>query len=138
MSLSKKILALAAPAALLALSACATGFPAQVSRFQAMPAPQGQSFVIQAADPEDRGGLEFSQYADLVRRNLIAEGYSQAPSPEAATLVVTLDYGVDNGRNAVRTWPASRFGYGGFYDPFSSRWGHFGQIGNAHVSTPVT
>src|SRR3546814_11774706 len=93
MSLSKKILALAAPAALLALSACATGFPAQVSRFQAMPAPQGQSFVIQAADPEDRGGLEFSQYADLVRRNLIAEGYSQAPSPEAATLVVTLEIG---------------------------------------------
>lgn len=127
MSLSKKILVLAAPAALLTLSACATGFPAQVSRFQAMPAPQGQSFVIQAADPEDRGGLEFSQYADLVRRNLIAQGYSQAPSPQAATLVVTLDYGVDNGRTAVRTYPASRFGYGGFYDPFYSRWGYFGR-----------
>ena len=32
-----------------ALSGCATGFPAQVSRFQAMPAPQGQSFVPVAA-----------------------------------------------------------------------------------------
>lgn len=126
MSLSKKFLALAAPVALLTLSACATGFPAQVSRFQAMPAPQGQSFVIQAANPEDRGGLEFSQYADLVRRNLVAEGYSEAPSPDAATLLVTLDYGVDNGRTAVRTYPSSRFGYGGFYDPFYSRWGYFG------------
>ena len=27
----------------LALAGCATGFPAQVSRYQAMPAPQGQS-----------------------------------------------------------------------------------------------
>ena len=57
MSLRKKVLALAAPAALLTLSACATGFPAQVQRFQAMPAPQGQSFYVQAADPENRGGL---------------------------------------------------------------------------------
>lgn len=129
MSLSKKILTLAAPAALLTLSACATGFPAQVSRFQAMPAPQGQSFVIQAADAEDRGGLEFAQYADLVRRNLVAEGYSEAASPESATFVVTLDYGVDDGRTVVRTWPSSRlgFGYSRFYDPFYSRWGYFGR-----------
>ena len=58
------MLALAAPAPLLALSACTTGLRTQVQRFQAMPAPQGQSFVIQAADPANNGGLEFSQYAD--------------------------------------------------------------------------
>ena len=69
MFLSKKLLTLAAPAALLALSACATGFPAQVSRFQAMPAPQGETFIIRPADSEDRGGLEFSRYASLVRRH---------------------------------------------------------------------
>ena len=78
MSLSKKLLTLAAPAALLALGGCATGFPAQVSRFQQLPAPQGQSFAIQSADPADRGGLEFSQYAELVRRHLIGLGYSEA------------------------------------------------------------
>ena len=50
MSLKKKFLAVAAPAALLMLSACTTGMTARVSRFQAMPAPQGQSFVIQAED----------------------------------------------------------------------------------------
>jgi hypothetical protein len=131
MSLAKKLLTLAAPAALLALSACATGFPAQVSRFQAMPAPQGQSFVIQAADPANRGGLEFSQYADLVRRHLIAQGYSEASSPGDATLVVSLDYGVDNGRTEVVTYPGAYsrgFGFGRYgYRPYWSRYGGFGR-----------
>ena len=133
MSFSKTLLTFAAPAALLALSACATGFPAQVSRFQAMPAPQGQSFVIEAADPEDRGGLEFSQYANLVRQHLTAQGYSEAPSREAATLVVNLDYGVDEGRQQVVTRPGfSRFGYGsafgwGPYRPRYSRFGYYGR-----------
>ena len=134
MPFSKKILALAAPAALLALSACATGLPTQVSRFQAMPAPQGQSFVIQPADARDRGGLEFSQYADLVRRHLIAQGYSQAASPASASFVVELDYGVDQGQQRVVTYPSAGgpfgygFGYSGFgYRPYYSRFGYFGR-----------
>jgi hypothetical protein len=123
MSIKSKVFALAAPLALLTLAGCATGFPAQVSRFQALPAPQGQSFVIQAANAEDRGGLEFSRYADLVRRHLIAEGYSEAGSPADATLVVTLDYGVDNGRERVVTTPGSPFRYG---RPYYSRFGYYG------------
>jgi hypothetical protein len=132
MSLAKKILTLAAPAALLALGGCATGLPTQVSRYQAMPAPAGQSFVIQAADPEDRGGLEFSRYADLVRRHMIEQGYSEAPSPQAASLIVSLAYGVDDGRQQVVTRPAmgwGRFGYGGFgYRPYWSRFGGYGRL----------
>ncbi len=128
MSFKKMVLAIAAPAALLGLSACATGFPAQVSRFQAMPAPQGQSFAIQAADPEKRGGLEFHQYAELVERHLLAQGYSEAPSVDQATFVVELDYGVDHGRErvVVRRDP---FGHGhGFgYHPYYSRFGYFGR-----------
>ena len=143
MSFPKKLLTLAAPAALLALSACATGLPTQVSRFQAMPAPQGQSFVIQAAEPSNQGGLEFSQYADLVRRHLIAQGYSEAPSVQDATFVVSLDYGVDDGEQRVVTYPSVRSGlgygpygygpygyrgaYGGFYRPYYSRFGYFGR-----------
>jgi hypothetical protein len=127
MSLKKKILTLAAPAALLMLSACATGFPAQVQRFQAMPAPQGQSFVIQPADRENAGGLEFSQYADLIRRHLTGLGYSEAAAPGDASFVVTLDYGVDNGRDRVAYYP-NPWGYGGFgYRPFYSRFGYFGR-----------
>jgi hypothetical protein len=132
MSLAKKLLTLAAPAALLALGGCATGLPTQVSRYQAMPAPAGQSFAIQAADPEDRGGLEFSRYADLVRRHMIAQGYSEASSPQSASLIVSLGYGVDDGRQQVVTRPAmgyGRFGYGGFgYRPYWSRFGGYGRL----------
>ncbi len=135
MSLSKKLLALAAPVALLSLGACATGFPAQVSRFQAMPAPQGQSFVIVPVQDEDRGGLEFAQYADLVRRHLEAQGYRAAASRADATFVVQLDYGVDEGRQEVRTDPfygphrygAFGPGWGWRYRPYYSRFGYFGR-----------
>lgn len=131
MSVSKKLLALAFPAALLTLGGCATGFPAQVSRFQALPAPSGQSFTIQATDPMKRGGLEFSQYASLVRQNLIAQGYSEAGSADAATLIVTLDYGVDKGQNKVVSFPRAGYGFGGgwgspWYRPYYSRFGYFG------------
>ena len=135
MSLSKKLLTLAAPAALLALSACATGLPTQVSRFQAMPPPQGQTFIVQAADPRKQGSLEFAQYADLVRRHLTAQGYVQAPTRQTASFVVELDYGVDDGEQRVVTYPSARgFGYSpfgyrgfGFYRPYYSRFGYFGR-----------
>ena len=135
MSFSKKLLTLAAPVALLALNACAMGLPTQVSRFQALPSPQGQSFIIQPANPQDRGGLEFGQYAELVRRHLIAQGFSEAASPQGATLVVSLAYGVDTGQTKIVTRPGfgyGGFGYGGFGrgrfgSPFYSRFGYFGR-----------
>lgn len=127
MFLRKKMLALAAPAALLALSACATGFPAQVQRFQAMPAPQGQSFAIQPADADKAGSLEFAQYAELVRRHLVAQGYVEAPSPAAATMLVSLDYGVDDGRERVVARPDPFYGPFGYHRPYYSRFGYFGR-----------
>ena len=128
MSFRKKILALAAPVALLALSACTTGMRADVQRFQAMPAPQGQSFVIQAANPANNGGLEFSQYAHLVRHHLTQLGYSEAASADDATLVVSLDYGVDDGRERIVSYPdpwGYGFGYGRGYWP--GRYGYWGR-----------
>jgi hypothetical protein len=129
MALSKTMAAWLAPLALLALGGCATGFPAQVSRFQAMPAPQGQSFFVEPADPADRGGLEFSRYADIVSRHLVSLGYSEAPSADAATLRVSLDYGVDQGRQEIVAWPAigGRPWYGGF--GLGARWSRFGYAG---------
>lgn len=124
MTKTRTIITLTIPAAALLLSACATGLPTRVSRFQAMPAPQGQSFIIQPARDEDRGGLEFARYADLVRQNLVYQGYRPAAAGEGATLVVVLDYGIGPGQQEIRTYPSSRFG--GFYDPFYPRfgWGH--------------
>lgn len=107
----------------LGLAGCATGFPAQVSRYQAMPAPEGQCFFIVPAQPAEAGGLEFSRYAGLVTQAMQAQGYAQAPSLEAATMVVKLDYGVDEGQQQVERDPFAR-GYG--YDPFWSGYGPYG------------
>ena len=131
MLLKKIALSLVAPVALLGLAGCTTGFPAQVQRFQALPAPQGQTFIIQPADAENRGGLEFSRYADLVRRHLIAQGFSEAGPGRGASLIVNLDYGVDNGRERVVSTPGFGYspfgyGYGAFGRPYFSRFGYYG------------
>ena len=107
----------AAPLMLGTVAACATPFKADVSRFATtLPAPQGQTFAVVADDPALAGGLEFALYADYVEAEMAKLGYVQAASPEAANLLVRFDYGVDNGRERVRSTGA------GFYDPFYSSW----------------
>jgi len=107
------------PAIALGLAACATPFRADVSRFESqLPAPQGQSFFVVADDPALAGGLEFALYADQVEAEMAELGYVQAASPEDATLLVRFDYGVDDGRERIRS---SGFGYG-MRDPFYNPW----------------
>jgi hypothetical protein len=103
-------------AGLTLLSACATPFEARVSRFQALPAPQGQSFTIEPSDASKRGSLEFATYAGLVTQRLQGLGFQPATAPGSGTLRVTLDYGVGPGREKVQTTPGS-------YSPF---WGGYG------------
>ncbi|MEM8694442.1 MAG: DUF4136 domain-containing protein [Pseudomonadota bacterium] len=123
--MSRKILALAAPLALLAVAACTTPFRADVARFQQMPAPQGQSFYIQPSDEGKANGLEFSTYANLVAAELSQYGYTPASAAQDATLVVTMDYAVDDGRERIVTTPGFRRGYWGyrgfFHGPYFSR-----------------
>lgn len=106
----------------LGLAACSTNsFKADVSRFQAeFPAPQGQTFAVVADDPALAGGLEFALYADLVAAEMAKLGYVEA-APEAATMLVRFDYGVDNGRERVRSTGAGV----GHFGP----WGRFGGFG---------
>jgi len=129
------------PLVLASLAACSTGFDANVKRFQSqLPAPAGQSFAVVADNPALAGGLEFAQYARLVEAQMTRLGY--APSdPARATLVVRFDYGVDKGREHIRTtgmrdpfwdpWYGYRRGfgsYGGYYGrPY--RMGAFGGWG---------
>lgn len=124
------------PAALaLSLSACATPFKADVSRFAVpLPAPQGQSFAVVADDPKLAGGIEFQTYANTVAAEMQNLGYSRASSPETADLLVRFDYRVDGGRERIRTdfngtglgpgwggrwagWAGGAWGFG-FNDPF--------------------
>jgi hypothetical protein len=106
----------------LGLSACATGLRTEVSRYQAMPPPQGQSFFIISKNPADSGSLEFARYAGQVAQAMQAQGFAQAPTLEAATMVVSVDYGVDEGQQRVERDPFAR-GYG--YDPFWSGYGPY-------------
>jgi len=48
--------------AALGLSACATGLPAKVTRYSAMPIPQGQSFYV-VPGVGVQPGLEFNSFA---------------------------------------------------------------------------
>src|SRR5215212_8366829 len=97
---------IAAPLLLAGLAACATPFNADVKRFSsAMPAPSGQTFAVVAAQMSRLG---------YVRTD-----------PSQAAMIVRLDYGIDKGRDRIRStgfggdpfwspWYGSRFGYGGF------------------------
>jgi hypothetical protein len=112
----------AVPLIVAGLAACAPSFNAKVSRFATqLPAPQGQTFAVVADDPALSGGLEFSQYARLVEDQMVRLGYTPVSLPAAANLVVKFDYGVDKGRDRVRST--------GFSDPFWSPWygGGFGR-----------
>jgi hypothetical protein len=112
----------AAPLALGTLAACATPFNADVQRFQsALPAPQGQTFTVVADDPALAGGLEFSQYASVVADRMASLGYRPVNSTAEADLLVRFDYGIDKGRERVRST--------GFRDPFYDPWFGYGRYG---------
>lgn len=120
--LQRRLLGLSAVSLMLVtLSGCATPFKADVKRFQTqLPAPTGQSFAVVADDPRDAGGLEFAQYATLVGRQMEKLGYRPA-NADVADLIVKFDYGIDGGRDRVRST--------GFNDPFWGGWGGWGGWG---------
>jgi hypothetical protein len=129
MSLKKLTAAILLGASALAVSGCAATLPTKVTRFQALPAAQGQTFaVVPGVGAAHGGGLEFQQYAQLVAQQLAARGYRQVATPQQAQMVVQLGYGVDEGQQVVVEEPFLRSrlhdpfyrsGFGG-YDPF---WG---------------
>jgi hypothetical protein len=105
------------PLALAGLAACASSFRADVSRFESqLPVPNGQTFTVVADDPGLTGGIEFRHYAQLVADHLAALGYRPVNDPSEAQLLVRFDYGVDNGRERVRSTGL------GYRDPFYSSW----------------
>lgn len=106
------------------LSGCAASLPTKVTRFQAMPAPSGQTFYVVPASGE-QGGLEFGQYASMVSQQLAAKGYRPAGAPQLADMLVRLSYDIEQDVD-YRVDPIARsrmsdpFYRRGFYDPF---WG---------------
>jgi hypothetical protein len=115
-SLGRAVKLAAMSLALAGLAACATSFNANVSHFSSqLPAPAGQTFTVVADDPALAGGLEFRQYAQDVANHLAKLGYTPVNDAAHATLLVHFDYGVDTGRERVRSTP-------GIYDPWWGPW----------------
>lgn len=124
----------------IALAGCASSLNTQVSRYQAMPAPAGQTFYVVPADGAP-ANLQFNRYAAIVSQQLAAKGYAPAGAPQLASMLVKLDFGVDQGRTEYTSDPfgRSRYGYGfgnqfgydpfyrGLYGrPYYSRYGYWG------------
>jgi hypothetical protein len=129
-----RFLKYAAPIALLAVAGCAQPFQARVSRYQQLPAPQGQSFAVVAQDPRQNSSLEFRTYADMVANRLQQVGYVRSGMSSGANLIVTINYGVDQGREKIRS-TGSGFGYGGlgYGGGFGySRFGGYGGFGRPY------
>jgi hypothetical protein len=118
-NISKLFGALLLGAGAIGLSGCATGLSTQVSRHQAMPTAAGQTFYVVPAHGHG-ATLEFNRYAALVSDQLRARGYTPAGAPQLATMLVKLDYGVDQGQTEETQDPLarSRYGYGRYNDPF--------------------
>ena len=109
--------------AALGLAGCSTGLPTKVTRYSTA-IPQGQSFYVVPGEGVQQG-LEFNSFASLVSQQMLARGYSQAPSTAAADMLVKVSYNVDQGTQQIAVDPDPF--YPGFYGrPFYSRFGYFG------------
>jgi hypothetical protein len=137
-NINKFIAAAMLGAGIVAVSGCSANLPTRVTRYQAMPAAQGQSFFVVPGQGAQGSGLEFQRFAALVSQQLAARGYRASASPQQADMIVQLGYNVDDGRQVIVQDPfyRSRYGYfGGRYDPFYgpyygrpfySRFGYYG------------
>lgn len=117
MPMRKTIRRLALPLAAAALlAACAPTFEARVTHFSSLPNPPAKSFYIEPANPAYIGGLEFATYANLVRTEMVANGFTELASPSAADVTVQLDYHVGAPRERIQTRPGTMnagWGWGG-------------------------
>jgi hypothetical protein len=131
----KQIASAALLGASLAISGCATGLPAKVTRFSALPAPQGQTFfIVPGRGIAANGGLEFQSYAGLVAQQLAARGYRPANSPQGASMLVQLGYDIDQGTVRREAEPFGGYGgYGGFGGLGYGGFGRYGRYGPGFI-----
>lgn len=114
------------PLVLAFLAACTSSLNTRVSRFNELPPPSGQTIAVVSEDPGLTGGIEFNQYARVVEERLAAVGYRPVSSPQGADLVARLDYGVDKGRERIRSSGVYRDPFWGPWYGYGPRWGRGG------------
>ena len=107
------------------LAACAPTFEARVTHFSAPSSAPARSFFIEPANPAYAGGLEFAAYANLVRAEMLRNGFSETGSPAGADVTVQLDYHVGAPRERIQSRPGVGWGggFGGWGGGFGGGWG---------------
>ncbi len=124
------------------VTACSQSFKSDVARFHKLPAPTGESFLIVAKDEDKNGGIEFSQYAGLVRARLMDIGYRTVTEGDP-DLVVRMDYNMSDGDQRTRSRPGYGYGYYGyglghslhsFHHPY---WPGYGYYSSGNYSVTV-
>jgi Domain of unknown function (DUF4136) len=106
------------------LGACASSIRSDVTRFNTLSAPRGETFIVIAKNKARDGSLELMSYAARVSERLQIEGY--VPVGEGTPdLIVTVDYGVSEPLEdySVRrsapyfgsTYFGGRYGYNPYY-----------------------
>ena len=113
-------------AAMALLAGCAPSFEARVARFSVLPPTETKSFVIEARNPDYAGGLEFATYANMVRKEMLTNGFIEAATPAQANVVVLLDYGIGAPQQQIQTRPGTGFN-GGWAG--GGGWGRYGGPG---------
>lgn len=94
------------------LAACAPSFEARVARFSSLPTAPARTFYVEPANPAYVGGLEFASYANLVRREMLANGFSEGATPAGSDVTVMLDYAVGPPRERIQSRPSLNGGWG--------------------------
>jgi hypothetical protein len=107
-TLRRTVIAFAA----LILAGCATNFSADVTRFQQLPKPTGETIEVAPKNPDLAGSLSFKQYANMIGDRLGAEGYKPPVAGTPSTLIATIDYGVSGGPAGAETTKRPRFSIG--------------------------
>jgi hypothetical protein len=122
----------------LGLGGCATGLDTKVTRYQPHSIPAGASFYVVPRDGAP--SPQFYRYASMLSQQLQSYGYQPAGAPQAADMLVRVDYGVGDPETVVRSDPFYGPGYGGygmgwrdpFFNPYWGSWGrpYYSRWGN--------
>lgn len=126
----KRLFGFICTAACLLLAGCATTIDSQVTTFHAWPADiKDKSFIVSSQQQD--GSLEYRNYAQLIRNELLRLGFVDASASNTAALKVSFQYEIRNATMIVTQPAYDPFWYG----PSYGRWGAAGPWG-PRIPTP--
>lgn len=120
------VMRLVLPVVLLGLSACASSFRADVTRFQTLPPPSGQTIAIEPSEGELPGSLEFRTYAAGLGQQLARAGFTVVPDRTSAALIARFGFGLGAPRERIESSPGWGGGWGGWYGRGAWGWPGYG------------